>query len=89
MDRILKAYFDRVAEIIGDRTPGEKAYDDAVVGALRRGCTIKEALANAGEKCPGEALRWGEYNIEDITAHYEYLREHDDIVRLIRKKRKK
>ena len=45
MDKTIKAYLDRAAEIIGDRTSGEIEHDDAVVEALNQGRTIKEALA--------------------------------------------
>jgi hypothetical protein len=45
MDKTIKAYLDRAAEIIGDRTSGEMEHDDAVVEALNQGRTIKEALA--------------------------------------------
>jgi hypothetical protein len=55
MDKILKAYLDNAAEIIGHRSPSEKAYDDAVVDALRQGKTIKESLAIAGTQFPDEA----------------------------------
>jgi hypothetical protein len=84
MDKLTKAYFDRAAEIIGDRTSGEIAHDDAVVEALNQGRTIKEALAIAGGKYPDEAIKWDDSNIGDIAAHYEYLQEHSRIMRKIR-----
>ncbi len=89
MDKTIKAYLDRAAEIIGDRTSSEIAYDDAVVEALNQGRTIKEALAVAGEKHPGEAIKWDDGNIGDIAAHYEYLKEHTGIMRMLQKQRKK
>jgi len=58
MDNTIKAYLDRAAEIIGDRTSSEIAHDDVVVEALNQGLTIKEALAIAGENHPDEAIKW-------------------------------
>jgi len=86
---IKKKYLDRAAEIIGDRTSSEIAHDDAVVEALNQGRTIKEALSIAGEKHPGEAIKWDNGNIGDIAAHYEYLKEHTRIMRMLRKQRKR
>jgi len=83
MDKILKAYLDNAAGIIGHRSPSEKAYDDAVVNALRQGKTIKESLAIAGTQFPDEAIRWSDDNIEEIAAHYDYLRNHSDILKMI------
>lgn len=84
LDKTIKAYLDRAAEIIGDRTSGEIAHDDAVVEALNQGCTIKEALAIASGKHPAETIKWDEGNIGDIAAHYEYLKEHSRVMRKIR-----
>ena len=88
MDNTIKAYLDRAAEIIGDRTSSEIAHDDTVVEALNQGRTIKEALAIAGEKHPDEAIKWDDSNIGDIAAHYEYLKEHTHIIRMLPKQRK-
>jgi hypothetical protein len=84
MDKTIKAYLDRAAEIIGDRTSGEIAHDDAVVEALNQERTIKEALAIAGGKYPDEAIQWDDSNIRDIAAHYLYLKEHSRIMRKTR-----
>ena len=89
MDKILKAYLDNAAEIIGHRSPSEKAYDDAVVYALRQGKTIKESLAIAGAQFPDEAIQWSDDNIEEIAAHYDYLRNHSDILKMIEVHKKK
>jgi hypothetical protein len=89
MDKILKAYLDNAAEIIGHRSPSEKAYDDAVVDALRQGHSIKESLAIAGAKFPDEAIQWNNDNIDQISAHYDYLRNHRDILKRIETHTKK
>ncbi len=83
MDKILKAYLDHAAEMIGHRSLSEIAHDDAVVEALRQGHSIKESLAIAGAKFPDEAIEWNEDNINEISAHYDYLRNHSDILRMI------
>ena len=89
MDKILEAYLDNAAEIIGHRSPSEKAYDDAVVDALRQGKSIKDSLAIAGAKFPDEAIQWSDGNIDEIAAHYDYLRNHNDILRMIETHTKK
>ena len=83
MDKILKAYLDHAAEMIGHRSPSEIAHDDAVVEALRQGHSIKESLDIAGAKFPDEAIEWNDDNINEISDHYDYLRNHSDILRMI------
>jgi hypothetical protein len=41
MDKILRGYLDHAAEVIGNRSASEIAYDDAVVDALRQGHSKK------------------------------------------------
>jgi hypothetical protein len=89
VDKILSAYLDNAAKIIGNRTPSEIAYDDAIVEALRQGHSMKESLAIAAAKFPGEAIAWDNDNIEEIKAHYDYLRNHADILRMIETHKKK
>jgi len=62
------------------RTPSEVAYDNEVVAGLRKGLAIKKALKLAKEKYPDEALQWDDQTIQDIKTHYEYLRDHEDIL---------
>jgi hypothetical protein len=61
---------------------------DAIVEALIQGRTIKEALSIAGTKYPVEAIKWDDGNIGDIAAHYDYLREHYDIMTSLKKQGK-
>jgi hypothetical protein len=89
MDKLLKAYLDNAAEIIGHRSPSEKAYDDAVVDVLRQGKSMKDSLAIAREKFPEEAIEWSDSTIDEIAAHYDYLRNHSDILRMIETHTKK
>ena len=89
MDKILKAYLDHAAEMIGHRSPSEIAHDDVVVEALRQGHSIKESLAIARAKFPDEAIEWNDDNIDEISAHYDYLRNDSDILRMIETHTKK
>jgi hypothetical protein len=88
MDKITKAYIDRASEIIGERTKSEILHDNEVVEALIQGRTIKEALSIAGKKHPIEAIKWDEGNIGDIEAHYDYLKEHANILKSLKKQNK-
>jgi hypothetical protein len=83
MKELIESYLKGTAEfssILEERTPGEGAYDNEVVAALRKGFSIEKALKLAGGKYPGEALRWDDETIKDIKAHYEYLLNHEDIL---------
>jgi hypothetical protein len=60
-----------------------------VVEALNQGHTIKEALTIAGEKYPGEAIKWDNGNIDDIATHYDYLKEHTRIMRMLQQQGKR
>jgi rubrerythrin len=87
MKKLLDSYLKDTEEfsaMLGERTPGEVAYDDEVVGWLRKGLSIKKALKLAGEKYTAEALDWNEETIQDIKAHYEYLRNHQNIIAKIK-----
>jgi len=77
---ILKQYTERASEIIGERTPDEEKYDREVIRWLRRGKSIKKAIAKANEKYPTETLQINNDNLPDVQAHYEYLAEHDGIM---------
>ena len=77
---ILKQYTERASEIIGERTPDEGKYDREVIRWMRRGKSIRKAIAKANEKYPTEALQINNDNLADVQAHYEYLAEHDGIM---------
>ena len=83
MKELIDSYLKDAEEfsaMLGERTPGEVAYDNAVVGELQKGLSIKKALRLAGEKYPNEALHLNDEIIHDIKVHYEYLRNHQDII---------
>ena len=76
---ILKQYSERAKEIIGERTPEEEKYDREVIRWIRRGKSIRKAIAKANEKYPTEALQINNDNLADVLAHYEYLTDYDAI----------
>jgi len=77
---ILKHYTERANEIIGERTSDEVKYDREVIRWIRRGKSIRKAIAKANEKYPTEALQVDNDNLADVQAHYEYLADHDAIM---------
>ena len=81
---LVKLYLDRAAEIIGERTPGEERYDREVVLWLEKGKPIRKAIAKANEKYPGEALQVDDASLPDVQSHYEYLLEHERIMRRLK-----
>jgi hypothetical protein len=82
---LVKQYLERAAEIIGERTPDEERYDREVVRWLEKGKPIKKAIAKANEKFPKEALQVDESAIGDVQARYEYLLEHEGIMRRLKR----
>ena len=78
---VINAYLDRAREIIGERSPAEKAYDDEVVAGLDKGLGISAAIKAANAKFPDEALQFDSTTQEDIQEHFEYLAEHMKILR--------
>ncbi len=79
----LEQYFDRANEIIGERTKEEERYDKEVLRWLRKGKGIQKAINTANQKYPEEALAVAVESIDDVAAHYDYLLEHDNIIRRI------
>lgn len=73
-------YLQRSREIIGDRSPGEIAYDDEIVAGLENGLQIADALKSANGKFPGEALQIDKSMLPDLKARYDYLAEHRKIL---------
>ena len=88
MDKMLKEYLQRAEEIIGERTPEEIQHDDEVIACLESGIPIQMAIANAAQKFPKEALSWDPSNIDDIAEHYDYLKEHTQILRKLKNNKK-
>ncbi len=76
----IRQYLKRSQEIIGKRTAAEEKYDNEVVKWLRVYGSITKALDKANKKYPNEALLYDDSNIDDIEAHYDYLKGHLEIV---------
>ena len=48
---------------------------------LRKGKKIQKVIERANKKYPKEALEVNDRTINDVTAHYEYLLEHENIMK--------
>lgn len=86
---MIEAYLKRAEQIIGKRTPSEIAHDNEVVAGLEMGLPIESALANAAQKHPAEGPSWDASKIRDIAAHYDYLKEHAQILQKLQKQKQK
>ena len=80
---LIEKYLSRSQEIIGDRTRAEIGYDNEVVGWLRKGKDLKKAIKKANKKYPNDALKLDSRDINDVASYYDYLLEHDNIIRKI------
>ena len=78
---LLNQYLQRSQEIIGDRTREEMRYDKEVLRWLRKGKKIQKAIENDNKKNPKEALEIDDKTINDVAAHYEYILEHENIMK--------
>ena len=78
---LFNQYLQRSQEIIGDRTREEMRYDKEVLRWLRKGKKIQKAIERANKKYPKEALEVNEKTINDVAAHYDYLLEHENIMK--------
>ena len=78
---LLNAYLQRAQEIIGERSNGEIDYDDAVVTHLSKGLDIKRAIQAANQQYPAEALEPSPDMWDDVAARYDYLKEHQAILK--------
>lgn len=87
--QLIEAYLKRAEQIIGKRTPAEIAHDDTVVAGLEAGLPIVMALASAGQKHPAERISWDPDNLKDIAEHYDYLKNHTQILRKLRNRKPK
>ena len=77
----MNAYLQQAREIIGERSPAEVAYDDAVVSHLSRGLNIRQAVRAANTAHPDEALEPSSEHWEDLASRYEYIAEHKAILK--------
>jgi len=80
---LIEKYLSRSQEIIGDRTRAEIGYDNEVARWLRKGKDLKKAIKKANKKYPNDALKLDSRDINDVASYYDYLLEHDNIIRKI------
>jgi hypothetical protein len=80
---LIEKYLSRSQEIIGDRTRAEIRYDNEVVRWICKGKDIKKAINKANKKFPNEALKLDGRDINDVASYYDYVLEHDNIIRKI------
>ena len=78
---LLSQYLQRSQEIIGDRSREEIRYDKEILRWLRKGKKIQKAIQRANKKYPKEALQVDKKTINDVAAHYDYLLEHENIMK--------
>lgn len=76
----LDQYLQRSQEVIGDRSPAEKRYDNEVLRWLHKRKNIKKAIEKANKKYPAEALEIDDTNSNDVAAHYDYIMQHQEIM---------
>ena len=84
MNGFIEQYMDRGSEIVGERTREEMAYDKVILRELRKDRSVRKALKTANKKYPKEALQYSDENIDDIAAHYDYLLNHEDIMKRVK-----
>jgi hypothetical protein len=77
----INEYLEQAQEIIGERSPGEIAYDDSIVAHLSKGLDIKQAICAANKEHPDEALQPGPEHWDDLAIRYEYILEHKAILK--------
>ena len=78
---LFSQYLQRSQEIIGDRTREEMRYDKEVLRWLRKGKKIQKAIERTNKKYPKEALEVDKKTINDVAAHYDYILEHENIMK--------
>jgi hypothetical protein len=87
LNNLIRSYLESTREfsaMLAERTSAEVAYDNHILAALRKGLPIRKALELAAERHPDEALKVDDATIGDIKDHYEYLKNHEDILAKLR-----
>ena len=78
---LIDQYLSQSKEIIGDRSEDEIRYDNEVLKWLRKGKKVKNAILKANKKFPKEALKIDRSDIGEVAEHYNYLLEHENILK--------
>ena len=90
MHNLLESYLESTKEFsqtLAERSPSEVAFDNEVLCALRKGILIQKALEIAAKKYPVEALQVDINTLGEVSDHYEYLKNHEDILAKLNKTR--
>jgi hypothetical protein len=85
---LINDYIIRSAEIIGERTPAEEKYDREILRWIEKGKPIRKAIDRANIKYPKEALLVDDSLLPDLQSRYEYMLEHEKIMRNIEDSRR-
>jgi hypothetical protein len=83
LKNLIESYLQSTREfsqMLEQRSPAEVAYDNEVLTGLRRGMAIRKALEAAAGKFPDEALQLDDASFGEINDHYQYLKNHEDIL---------
>lgn len=83
MNETMNVYLKRAREIVGKRTSAEIEYDNTVIAGLASGMDIQRAIDAANQKYPDEALKPMPNQWADLAARYDYLRQHNEILRIL------
>jgi hypothetical protein len=81
MNRMMRAYLKRARQTIGNRMPTEIEYDNTVIECLAKGMDIHRAIDAANREHPGEALKPKHNQWTDLAARYDYLLQHNEILK--------
>jgi len=85
---LFESYLESTKEfslMLAERSPAEVAYDNEVLAGLRNGLSIDKALEIAARKYPDEALKVDTNTIGEVNDHYQYLKNHEDILSKLNK----
>ncbi len=88
MQNLLESYRESTKEFsqtLAERSPAEVAYDNEVLAGLRKGIPIQKALEIAAKKYPDEALQVDVNTFGEVNDHYQYLKNHEDILAKLNK----
>ena len=82
---VMNGSIDRVLEyarkLIGNRTPAEMAYDDAVILGLTQGLDMQRAIEQANLEHPDEALLARPEHWDEVVVHYDFLRQQQTLLK--------
>lgn len=81
----LKKYIETAAQVIGQRSAAQEAYDQEVLRWRHITHDLRAAIGKANEKYPALARTVSDDELPELDARYEYLRGHEQILRRLRR----